>query len=185
MARDWEKIKEEYIRSGIAMRPLAEKHGVPFRTLADRAIREQWKQKREDYALKAAKKAVKKKEKRPAEKPTVTGVTTVTKMNVTATEIDYEPAPEDVEGMAAIFRVADKGLKKAEAYIDSLELVDTQTLSQLMNALTKMKEVKDLRSALDRQEQKARIANLEKQTEIAAREPVQIDFSRISEGDMA
>lgn len=39
---DWETIKAEYITADISYRKLAEKWGVPFRTLADRAKREAW-----------------------------------------------------------------------------------------------------------------------------------------------
>ena len=170
MARDWEAIKKEYIETSIGMRPLAEKHGVSFDTLKWRAKHEHWSDLRDQFRIETGVQAVKK----PTKVTTVTTVTTIT-----------TPKPEEVEDLASIFRVADKGLHLVEGYLDSLELIDPQQFSQLMTALTKMRDVKDIRSALDRQEQKARIANLEKQTEIAAREPVQIDFSRISEGDMA
>ena len=43
---DWNAIKAEYIAGGISMRKLATKHGVPFPTLRDRAIREEWTQGR-------------------------------------------------------------------------------------------------------------------------------------------
>lgn len=42
MAVDWKKIRREYERGGISQRKLAEKHGVSFNTLKDRANRESW-----------------------------------------------------------------------------------------------------------------------------------------------
>ena len=42
MAVDWLKIKTEYINGDISYRKLAEKHGVSFDTLQDRAKRESW-----------------------------------------------------------------------------------------------------------------------------------------------
>jgi len=39
---DWNAIKAEYIAGGTSMRKLAVEHGVPFATLRDRAIREEW-----------------------------------------------------------------------------------------------------------------------------------------------
>ena len=39
---EWLRIKEEYIRTGISYRALAEKHNVSFGTLQDRALREEW-----------------------------------------------------------------------------------------------------------------------------------------------
>lgn len=47
MAVDWLKIKTEYINGNISYRKLAEKHGVSFNTLQDRAKRENWKEERD------------------------------------------------------------------------------------------------------------------------------------------
>jgi len=46
---DWEAIKSEYITTSISYRKLAEKWGVSFRTLADRAKREGWPIERDNY----------------------------------------------------------------------------------------------------------------------------------------
>lgn len=48
---DWVRIKNEYINTDISYRKLAEKHGVSFRTLANKAKNENWvrlKQKQRD-----------------------------------------------------------------------------------------------------------------------------------------
>ena len=42
MAVDWLAIKTEYINGGISYRKLAEKYGVSFNTLKERAIAEEW-----------------------------------------------------------------------------------------------------------------------------------------------
>lgn len=42
--RNWEKIKTEYITGNLSFRKTAEKFGVPFQTLAQRASREHWYQ---------------------------------------------------------------------------------------------------------------------------------------------
>ena len=39
---DWDVIKAEYIAGGISYRELADKYGVPFSTLSQRAMREKW-----------------------------------------------------------------------------------------------------------------------------------------------
>lgn len=47
-APNWKKIKTEYLKGGISLRALAEKHGVPFGTLQRKARVEKWAdQKRE------------------------------------------------------------------------------------------------------------------------------------------
>lgn len=39
---DWIKIRNEYINGNISYRKLAEKHGISFQTLRDRAVKEKW-----------------------------------------------------------------------------------------------------------------------------------------------
>ena len=43
---DWIKIRNEYINGHISYRKLAEKHGVSYQTLRDRAVKEKWFAKR-------------------------------------------------------------------------------------------------------------------------------------------
>ncbi len=44
---DWRKIRQEYITTEVSYRALADKHGVSFSTLRDRAKRENWAELRE------------------------------------------------------------------------------------------------------------------------------------------
>ena len=55
---NWKKIAKEYISTDIAMRPLAEKHKVPFSTLRVHAKREEWSEKRRQYQLRVGQEAV-------------------------------------------------------------------------------------------------------------------------------
>ena len=54
---------------------------------------------------------------------------------------------------------------EAEKLIEATSIVDRQGLKQIASALRDIKEVQMLKSELDRQEQEARIANLQKQAE--------------------
>lgn len=62
MANNWNKIKSEYLNSYISQRNLAEKHGIPYQTLRDRATKEKWfdqrKVQREKISQKTEQKAV-------------------------------------------------------------------------------------------------------------------------------
>ncbi len=49
MAVDWLKIKNEYVNGGISYRKLAEKHGVSFAVLKDKAVKERWTKAREQH----------------------------------------------------------------------------------------------------------------------------------------
>ncbi len=54
---DWNAIKAEYIGGGISQQELAEKHGIPYPTLRDRAHEEKWTQSRKNARIKSVKKA--------------------------------------------------------------------------------------------------------------------------------
>lgn len=47
---DWEKLKIEYITGHISQRELAAKHGVPYSTIRQRSIREQWVKEKERHS---------------------------------------------------------------------------------------------------------------------------------------
>ncbi|MEG1563355.1 MAG: hypothetical protein RR365_06470 [Bacteroides sp.] len=55
---DWNAIRAEYITTTISYRDLAEKWGVSFRTLADRAKRENWRDGRNTHHNTVVKKTV-------------------------------------------------------------------------------------------------------------------------------
>lgn len=52
MAVDWLKIKTEYISGGTSYRKLAEKHGISFAVLKDKAVKERWTEAREQHTNK-------------------------------------------------------------------------------------------------------------------------------------
>lgn len=54
---NWHQIEAEYVGGSLSMRKLAEKHGVPWGTLNDRASRGKWGQKRREAHRKAVEKA--------------------------------------------------------------------------------------------------------------------------------
>lgn len=56
---EWQKIKAEYISGNTSYRKLAEKHGISFNTLKDRAVAEQWYQLRQQNHNKTTTRIVK------------------------------------------------------------------------------------------------------------------------------
>lgn len=62
MARkvNWEKIKTEYITGDISQRKLAEKYGVPYSTVRDRAQKDSWFKERKKSRQKVVSKSVQK-----------------------------------------------------------------------------------------------------------------------------
>ena len=57
---DWNAVKAEYISGNGSMRKLAEKHGVPFPTLRDRASREKWSEGKRQVREKVVKETAQK-----------------------------------------------------------------------------------------------------------------------------
>ena len=50
MAVDWIAIRNDYINGGGSYRKLAEKYGISFAVLKDKAVGEKWKQAKEQHA---------------------------------------------------------------------------------------------------------------------------------------
>ena len=46
MKPNWGKIRNEYVNGYISYKKLADKHGIPYQTLRDRATKEKWFEKR-------------------------------------------------------------------------------------------------------------------------------------------
>lgn len=150
---NWNKIKHEYITTDIAMRPLAEKHAVSFNTLKKHAIPEQWALEREQYQKTVAKKAVKKYNERTTKEATKTA----------------DEATLLLEGATLAINWIIKRLQ-------SDEVSDWREVEGLIRAMNGAKALTKIKMGLDNEEQRARIDNLKKQTEVQDREPVLIEF---------
>ena len=134
---DWVKIKTEYITTDTGYRKLAEKYGVSFRTLSQKAKDEEWVQERRKHREKVVKKAVQK------------------------------VANQQADKMARFTTVSDKLLDRIERIIEESEegKITAKDIRSLTAAVKDLKEIQGVRSELDRQEQEARIANLRRQAE--------------------
>lgn len=136
---DWKKLKAEYIAGGISYRKLAEKHKVPFHTLRKQAAKEHWRELRDEAAAKAATKIV---------------------------ELE---ANKQVERYKRLLRVSDDLLDVVEEAVRSFKvgdlLLDRTALKSLSGTIKDIKDIQNIKTELDIEEQKARIANLKKQAE--------------------
>ena len=134
---DWVKVKTEYITTEIGYRKLADKYGVSFRTLSQKAKDEEWVQERRKHRENIVKKAVRKVE-------------------------DHESTK-----MARFTTVSDKLLNRIERIIEESETgqISAKDIRSLTAAVKDLKEIQGVRSELDRQEQEARIANLRRQAQ--------------------
>ena len=80
---NWIKIRNEYINGNISYRKLAEKHGIVFQTLRDRAIKEKWFEKRKEQRNRISAKT----EQKSAEKIAEQNADFVANLNKAANEL--------------------------------------------------------------------------------------------------
>ena len=136
---DWKQLKREYIAGGTSYRKLCEKHGVPMGTLKRIAHDEDWVGLREQCKNKAAMKIV---------------------------EIESD---KQAERMKRLLTVSDKLLEAVEVAVDQFNTgelaVEKGVLKSLSSAIKDIKDIQSLKTELDIEEQKARIAILKKQAE--------------------
>ena len=132
---DWKQIKNEYVAGGVSYRALAERYGIAYGTLAERAGREGWVElKKQNEALSRG--------TLPCEDPA------------------YEAQTQ--EKTADVMRIADKLLLRLSELLDVMVL-DTQGLKQIASVLKDIRDVKE--SPLESALQRARIRKLEREAE--------------------
>lgn len=132
---DWQKIKTEYITTSTSYRKLAQKYGVNVTNIAKKASSEGWVEQRNQYA------------------------------NDTQAKTIAKISQQEANRAARIHSVADKLLSKVEAIVDGTNLLDYKSIRALTAAVKDLREIQGVRTELDKQEQEARIANLQKQAE--------------------
>ena len=136
---DWNKIKIEYIKGGTSYRKLAAKHGVPLSTLKRIAHDDNWVGLREQCKAKSATKIV---------------------------EIESD---KQAERMKKLLTVSDKLLMVVEDVVEKLQarelMLDKSALKSISATIKDIKDIQSIKSELDMEEQKARIAILKKNAE--------------------
>ena len=172
---DWQAIKTEYITTDTSYRKLAQKHGVSYQAICHRSQEEGWIAQREQHTNKTVSKAIDKISSKKADK--VARIDDLAdklleKLEQAITELDLQLYKHTDKTNVIEYNNAqrpDKPTKETiheeEKLLEAKSIVDRQGLKQIASALKDIKEVKMLRSELDKQEQEARIANLRKQAE--------------------
>ena len=136
---DWNKLKREYIAGGTSYRKLAAKHGANLSVLKRIARDEDWVGLREQCKAKSATKIV---------------------------EIESD---KNAERMRRLLKVSDDLLDVVEKAVQSFQvgelIMDKTALKSLSGTIKDIKEIQNIKTELDIAEQKARIANLQRQAE--------------------
>lgn len=139
---DWNGIRAEYIAGSCTYRELAEKYGVSFRTLGARAKREGWASLRRQACDK----------------------------HVTAAIDTVSEAGREVGTQMQAAAVALIG--KAMEGIQAIDAENAKALKAYSGVLRDIKEVLDMRSKLDLEEQAARIEKLRREAQEAREDKV-------------
>ena len=152
MEVDWLAIKTEYITTDIGYRKLAAKYGVTEGRINKIGKDEGWVKQREQYRSKTAAKALEK--------------------------ISKQQSDAQAARAKRLMDVADEALEKVAAKVRAInpETVEARDMRAICATLLDLQELMRVRSDLDDREQRARIANLERQAdkESAGKEAVQV-----------
>ena len=170
---DWQAIKTEYITTQTSYRKLAEKYGIHYKVISERGKAEGWVELRSQHQDKTLTKTLDKISNKQSDKMARIDKLTdklLDKLEQAIEELDLQLAKHTDKTKTIEYgndRRPDKPTKEViheeEKLLEVKSIVDRQGLKQIASALKDIKEVKMLRSELDRQEQEARIANLRKQ----------------------
>ena len=190
---DWQKIKTEYITTDTSYRKLAQKYGVNSTTIAKRAGKEDWVSQRNQQASKTLSKTLAADSKRKADRMARIQDATdrlLDKIEQAITELNIQLAKETHKERIVEYNNPERPDKptkeithETEKILEFASIIDRQGLKQIASALKDIKEVQMLKSELDRQEQEARIAKLQKEAEAEEKKDntIIIQFSEGSE----
>ena len=172
---DWQSIKTEYITTDTSYRKLAQKHGVGYSVIGERARLEGWVEQREQFRNKTITKAVNKMSRKKADKMARIDDLTdqlLDKLEQAISELDLQLVKHTDKTKTieyGNYERPDKPTKEViheeEKVLEVSSIIDRQGLKQIASALKDIKEVKMLKSELDRQEQEARIKKLRREAE--------------------
>ena len=136
---DWKQLKREYIAGGTSYRKLAAKYNANLSVLKRIAHDEDWVGLREQCKAKSATKIV---------------------------EIESD---KQADRMKRLLTVSDKLLMAVEDAVEQFQagelLLDKGALKSLSGTIKDIKDIQSIKTELDIEEQKARIAILKKQAE--------------------
>ena len=143
---DWQAIKTEYITTDTSYRKLSQKYGVGYQAICHRSQDEGWIVMREQHK------------------------------NNTTTKTLEQISQQQADRAAKVLTVADKLLLKIEALVDCPGMVPKDVRSLVAAASDLKERIYCIKSDLDEQEQRARIANLQKQADKTddKKEPIQV-----------
>lgn len=149
-AKQWERIKEDYLATGQSYRQLADKYGVGHSTIKRRAAAEKWAEARESIIVDVI----------PEQADTGTDTDTAGDLSII---VDLKR-----ERFEKFMEITDAMMDRIQDALTSPEVISPYSLKLLASALRDLREMQGLnKTALDIEEQQARIAKLRQETRAA------------------
>lgn len=182
---DWRTIRKEYITDeSSSYRKLAKKYGISLTAITNKAKQENWVEKRRQFRDKTTTKTMEVLSDKSADK--LTRVLDITdklldKLEKAVEELDIQLYKDVVKVKEIEYNHElrpDKPTKETiheeEKVIEVKSTVDRSGIKAIASALRDIKEVQMLKTELDRMEQEARIAKLQKEAEAEDKESNEI-----------
>ena len=173
---DWQAIKTEYITTDTSYRKLAQKYGVSYQAICHRSKEEGWIADREQHTNKTVSKAIEKISTKKADKMARIDKLTdrlLDKLEQAIEELDLQLAKHtdktkiiEYDNETRPDKPTKETIHEEEKLLEFKSIIDRQGLKQIASALKDIKEVKMLKSELDRREQEARIDKLRKEAAV-------------------
>ena len=170
---DWKSIKTEYITTDTSYRKLAQKYGVSTTQICNVGRKEKWVELREQHLNKTVAKTIDKISNKQADKMARIDDLAdqlLDKLQQAITELDMQLYKHTDKTKVIEYdynlvpgKPTKETIHEEEKLLETKSIVDRQGLKQIASALKDIKEVKMLKSELDRQEQEARIDKLRKE----------------------
>ena len=167
---DWNAIKTEYITTDTSYRKLGEEYGIHYRTIADRGKLEGWvalrSQLRHDTFTKTFEKLSDKRSDEIARIDVLTDKLldriekAIEELSLQLVKHTEKTKVIEYNNIERPDKPTKETIHEEEKILEIESIVDRSGLKQIASALRDIKEVKMIRSDLDRQEQEARIAAL-------------------------
>ena len=172
---DWQAIKTEYITTNTTYRKLAEKYGVSRVQIGHVGKEENWVELRRQHLANTLTKALEldtKKKVDRAKRLRDAADRLLDKVEQAIDELDLQLITNKKKVKTIEYKNAQRADKSTKETISETEqilsvssIVDRKGMQQIAAALRDIREIHGIQSELDKQEQKARIANLNRQAE--------------------
>ena len=183
---DWQAIKTEYITTDTSYRKLAQKYGVSYVQIGNVGKEENWvelrKQHLDSILTKSLESDTRKKVDR-AKRLRDAADRLLDKVERAIDELDLQMVTHKDKTKTIEYnnpQRADKPTKEiiheTEQILSVSSIVDRKGLQQIAAALKDIRDIHGIQTELDKQEQKARIANLQKQADSdnGSKEPIKV-----------